>query len=121
MSSKWVELRAGILCTSRMSGHLSYKQFADVLGKYDLYLQLNFERIWVPWITQDQQTIQMWQHTDPYTIDSAWNGSGPVQRAVLTELVPISVPGPIAGAGLPGLMLAGLGLMGWRRRRQKIA
>jgi hypothetical protein len=47
--------------------------------------------------------------------------SGGVTESGVVEIAsaPVSVPGPIAGAGLPGLMFAGCGLLGWWRRKRR--
>jgi outer membrane lipase/esterase len=60
------------------------------------------------------------EQTSFFSDDQHFSAAGQMLEAEF-DLSLLGVPGPIAGAGLPGLILASGGLLGWWRRRKKVA
>jgi hypothetical protein len=57
--------------------------------------------------------------TPPNDSFNSYNPGLIMNAPLVSEASP--VPGPIVGAGLPGLVMAAVGFIGWRRRRQAIS
>jgi hypothetical protein len=85
-------------------------------GTYHPQLQLNFDKIWIDWVSADQQKIFMsFTHE---AVTNNWFAVGDVQRTVES-----AAPVPLGHSTWPMMILGlvGLGFMAYRRRSQSVA
>jgi hypothetical protein len=76
---------------------------------------------WVSLLQISPPTFSDVIYLDQFPLDAAFADQGSFLICNTCPPLPSPVPGPIVGAGLPGLLLASGGLLAWWRRRQKIA